>query len=189
MRRGALAPAQQWLTLGTEVSMIDPQTKTPAVRVDFGTASAQSSDPTVVNITDSLRAALAGGEAAKLIASSAALFEAGGKHVLSEGAKHAVREVAERGAARAIAMTTGPILESAGSLAAKPILAMSAKAGAALGIEQTAGVAAGSAVARGVGKEAMRMAGKQVLKGAGKAAGIGFVIDGAVAGVEAIIAV
>ena len=34
----------------------------------------------------------------------------------------------------------------------------------------------------------MRMAAKQVLKGAGKAAGIGFVIDGAVAGFEAIVA-
>ena len=171
--------------------MSDPQDRkaTTPMSVDFGSASAQSTDPAIVNITDSLRAALAGGEAARLIATSAALFEAGGKHVLSAGAKHAVREVAERGAARAIAMTTGPILESAGSLAAKPLLAMTAKAGAALGMEQTAGVAASSAVARGIGKQAMRMAGKQVLKGAGKAAGIGFVIDGAVAGVEAIIAV
>lgn len=169
--------------------MTDPQKKTSALHVDFGPTGAQSSDPAVVNIADSLRAALAGGEAAKLIASSAALFEAGGKHVLSAGAKQAVREVAERGAARAIAMTTGPILESAGSLAAKPIIAMSTKAGAALGMKQSAGLAAGSAVAKGVGKQAMRMAGKQVLKGAGKAAGIGFVLDGAVAGVEAIIAV
>jgi hypothetical protein len=150
------------------------------VRVDFadGQTRPESSDPTVVNIADSLRAALAGGEAAKLLASSAALFEAGGKHVLSEGAKRAVREVAERGASRAIAMTTGPILESAGSLAAKPILAMTTKASSA-----------GATVAKTVGKQAMRMAGKEVLKGAGKAAGIGFVIDGAVAGVEAVIAV
>ena len=175
--------------------MSDPQDRsaTPSVdRIDFGAGnarSASSSDPAIVNITDSLRAALAGGEAARLIATSAALFEAGGKHVLSEGAKHAVREVAERGAARAIAMTTGPILESAGSLAAKPLVAMTAKAGAALGVKETAGVAAGSALAKGVGKQAMRMAGKQVLKGAGKAAAFGFVIDGAVAGVEAVIAV
>jgi hypothetical protein len=169
--------------------MSDPQDRT--VHVDFGAGragTATSSDPAIVNITDSLRAALAGGEAARLIASSAALFEAGGKHVLSEGAKHAVREVAERGAARAIAMTTGPILESAGSLAAKPLLKMTSKAGAALGLEQTAG-AAGGVVARGFGKQAMRMAGKQVLKGASKAAALGFVIDGAVAGVEAVIAV
>jgi hypothetical protein len=174
--------------------MTDPQTTPPRApaHVDFGTgapAGSTSSDPAVVNIAESLRAALAGGEAAKLIASSAALFEAGGKHMLSAGAQKAVREVAERGAARAIAMTTGPILESAGSLAAKPLIAMTAKAGAALGLKQSAGVAAGSALAKGVGKQAMRMAGKQVLKGAGKAAGIGFVLDGAVAGVEAIIAV
>jgi hypothetical protein len=170
--------------------MTNPTAKS-SVHVDFGTASAQSSDPTVVNIADSLRAALAGGEAAKLLASSAALFEAGGKHVLSAGAQRAVREVAERGAARAIVMSTGPILESAGALAAKPLIAMTAKAGAALGVKSgaSAGAVAGNAVAKGIGKQAMAMAGKQVLKGAGKAAGIGFVLDGAVAGVEAIIAV
>jgi hypothetical protein len=168
--------------------MTEPTSPTP-VRVDFGTASAQSSDPAVVNIADSLRAALAGGEAAKLLASSAALFEAGGKHVLSEGAKRAVREVAERGATRAIAMTTGPILESAGSLAAKPIIAMTTKAGVALGVKSSAAATASSAIAKSAGKEAMRMAGKQVLKGAGKAAGIGFVLDGAFASVEAVIAV
>jgi hypothetical protein len=170
-------------------------TKAPSpVHVDFGapsSAAARSSDPAVVNIADSLRAALAGGEAAKLLASSAALFEAGGKHVLSAGAQRAVREVAERGAARAIVMSTGPILESAGSLAAKPIIAMTAKAGAALGVKSgaRAGAVAGSTVAKGIGKQAMTIAGKEVLKGAGKAAGIGFVLDGAVAGVEAIIAV
>ncbi|MDB4939017.1 MAG: hypothetical protein JWP87_5989 [Labilithrix sp.] len=158
----------------------DIPTSARAVRVDFGTSSAQSSDPAVVNIADSLRAALAGGEAAKLLASSAALFEAGGKHVLSEGAKRAVREVAERGASRAIQMTTGPILESAGSLAAKPILALSSKVGSA---------SATTTLAKGVGAQAMRMAGKQVLKGAGKAAGIGFVLDGAFAAFEAVIAV
>jgi hypothetical protein len=154
------------------------------------------SEPKATTLADyahSLRAAIAGGEAAKLILSSAVLFEAGGKHVLSDGAKRAVREVAERGATRAIALTTSPILASAGELAAKPVLAMTAKAGAALGLKAGRGASAtangaASAMAKGVGKQAMRMAGKQVLKGAGKAAGIGFVLDGAVAGVEAIVA-
>jgi hypothetical protein len=148
-------------------------------------------DPKATTLADyahSLRAAIAGGEAAKLILSSAALFEGGGKHLLSEGAKQAVRQVAERGASRAIAMSTSPILASAGELAAKPVLALTTKAGAALGLKSGASGAA-SVMARGVGKHAMRAAGKQVLKGAGKAAGIGFVLDGAVAGVEAIVAV
>lgn len=144
---------------------------------------------TLADYAHSLRAAIAGGEAAKLILSSAVLFEAGGKLVLSEGTKLAVREVAERGAARAIAMTTSPILASAGELAAKPVVALTKKAGAALGLKPGAGGAAASAMAKGVGKQAMRLAGKQVLKGAGKAAGIGFVLDGAVASVEAIVAV
>jgi hypothetical protein len=150
------------------------------------------SEPKTATLADyahSLRAAIAGGEAAKLILSSAVLFEAGGKLVLSEGTKRAVREVAERGAARAIAMSTSPILASAGSLAAKPVVAMTTKAGAALGLKQGAGGSAAGALARGAGKQAMRLAGKQVLKGAGKAAGIGFVLDGAVASIEAIAAV
>ena len=143
----------------------------------------------ITHYAHSLRAAIAGGEAAKLIVSSRVLFEGGGKLVLSEGAKLAVREVAERGASRAIAMSTSPILASAGALAAKPVIALTGKAGAALGLKSSVGGSAARAVAKGVGKQAMRVAGKQVLKGAGKAAGIGFVLDGAVAGVEAIVAV
>ncbi len=137
----------------------------------------------------SLRAAIAGGEAAKLILPSKVLFEAGGKVVLSEGAKLAVREVAERGASRAIAFSTNSILASAGSLAAKPVIAITGKAGAALGLKSSVSGGAASALAKGVSKQAMRLAGAQVLKGAGKAAGIGFVLDGAIASVEAIVAV
>jgi hypothetical protein len=162
------------------------------MHVAFDARAPSSSDPAIVNIADSLRAAIAGGEAARALSASAALFEAGGRHVLSEGAKRAVREVAERGASRAIAMTTGPILESAAQLASKPLLAMSSKAGAALGVKSAAASGAANAskmVAAGVGKQAMRMAGTQILKGAGKAAGIGFVLDGAIAGVEAVVAV
>ena len=48
----------------------------------------------VVDIADSLRAAIAGSGAAQLLASSATLFEAGGKHWLSESPRRAVREVA-----------------------------------------------------------------------------------------------
>lgn len=139
-------------------------------------------DPRATTLADyahSLRAAIAGGEAAKLLVSSAVLFEAGGKRVLSEGTRLAVREVAERGASRAIAMATSPILASAGSLAARPMIALTGKAGAS----------AATAMAKGASKHAMRLAGKQVLKGAGKAAGVGFVLDGAVATVEAIVAV
>jgi len=169
--------------------MTEPATVPTPLRVDFDARSSHSSDPAFVNINDSLRAAIAGGEAARLLASSATLFEAGGKLVLSEGVQRAVREVAARSAARAIAITTGPILESAASLAGKPLIAMSAKAGAALGVKSSIGASATGAVAKGIGKQAMRIAGKQVLKGAGKAAGIGFVLDGTIAGVEAIIAV
>jgi hypothetical protein len=156
------------------------------------------SDPKAVDIADSLRAAFAGGEAAKLLASSAALFEAGGKHVLSESTKQAMRKVAERGAHRAIMVATSPVLGSAidgaAELAAKPLLALGTKAAAAVGVKSAANAlgkngTSKALVAAGLGKQAMRAAGAQVLKGAGKAAGIGFVLDGAVATFEAVVAV
>lgn len=136
-----------------------------------------------VGMADSLRAAIAGGEAAKLLGSSASVFEYGGKHLLSASAQRAVRKVAEKGASRAIAMATGPVLESASGLAlgmgsAKAVVGLGAKAASAT-----------KSVAMGAGKHALRTASKEILKGAGKAAGIGFVLDGAVATFEAIVAV
>lgn len=119
-------------------------------------------------IGGALRAAIAGSEAARLATSAAALFEAGGKHLLGAGTQKLVRDAAEKGAARAIAAVTAPLL---GPGAEKPLLALASKETAKSFVRQSA-----------------RAAGAQVLKGAGKAAGIGFVIDGAVAGIEATIA-
>ncbi len=135
-----------------------------------------------VGIADSLRAAIAGGEAARLLGTSARFFEAGGKNVLSAGAQKVVREVAERGASGAILMATAPVLETATGLAkgmngAKAVLKLGSKS------------SRGATLALGAGKQAMRAASKEILKGAGKAAGIGFLIDGAVASLEAVIAV
>lgn len=125
------------------------------------------------SVGTALRAVIAGNGASRVIASSLALFEAGGKHVLDEGARSLVRSAAEKGAESALAVAAGPLLGPASMLAKKPIamLAQSAKA------------------ARAVAPVAARTAGRELLKGAGKAAGIGFVIDGAVAGVEAVVAV
>ncbi len=139
-----------------------------------------------VGMADSLRAAIAGGEAAKLLALSARVFDAGGKHVLSASAQKAVRLVAEQGAARAIAIATGPVLESASGLA----MGMGgAKAVVSIGKKALGASDAVRSVAMGAGKQAMRSASKEILKGAGKAASIGFVLDGAIATFEAIVAV
>lgn len=125
------------------------------------------------SVGTALRAVIAGNAASRVIGSSLALFEAGGKHVLDEGAKSLVRSAAEKGAESALAVAAGPLLGPASMIAKKPIamLAQSAKA------------------ARVVAPVAARTAGRELLKGAGKAAGVGFVIDGAVAGVEAVVAV
>ena len=141
------------------------------------------SEPARVEMADSLRAAVAGGEAARLIASSAKLFEAGGKHVLSAGAQEVVKAAAERGATSAVLLATGPVLESAAGIARGMDAATTALS---VGAKTAKGA---KTLAVGAGKQAFRIASKEVLKGAGKAAGIGFVIDGAVAGFEAVMAV
>ncbi|MBS2016248.1 MAG: hypothetical protein JST00_25420 [Deltaproteobacteria bacterium] len=130
------------------------------------------------SLADSLRAAIAGGQAARVLAASAALFEAGGKHLLSDATKSAVRTVAEKGAEKAIAMAAGPLFEPVKALGAKPVALL-----------RTSGGAIAKQSTRAVGKAAARVAAKEVAKGAGRAAGIGFVIDGAVASIEAVSAV
>ena len=146
-------------------------------------SSSVMSEPARVEMADSLRAAVAGGEAARLIASSAKLFEAGGKHVLSAGAQEVVKAAAERGATSAVLLATGPVLETASGIARGMDAATTALS---LGAKTAKGA---KTLAVGAGKQAFRIASKEVLKGAGKAAGIGFVIDGAVAGFEAVMAV
>jgi hypothetical protein len=126
--------------------------------------------PAPRKVADALRAIFAGGGAARAISASAALFEAGGKHLLDEGTKSALRSFAEKGAENALAVATGPLLGPVAALAKKPI-AMLPNVGRA---------------ARAVGPAAARAAGKELLKATGKAAGIGLVIDGAIAGVEAL---
>lgn len=120
-------------------------------------------------VGDSLRAVIAGSGAARVIASSVALFEAGGRLVLREGTRSALRGAAERAAGSALAMAAGPLLGPAAALAKQPGVLVSKTAGAV----------------RAVGPIAVRAAGKEILKGAGKAAGIGLAIDGAVASIEA----
>jgi hypothetical protein len=123
-------------------------------------------------VGDALRAVIAGGGAAKAIASSLTLFEAGGKLLLDEGTRSLVRGAAERGAESALQLAAGPLLGPAHAALKKPIavLANSGK------------------TARTLGPAVVRTAGKEILKGAGKAAGIGLVIDGAIASVEAVVA-
>lgn len=140
----------------------------PPSPLDFASAIA---DPKSVG--QALRAVMAGNAAAHVISSSIALFHAGGKLVLSEGTRATVRSVAEKGAERALAIAAGPLLGPATELAKKP---------AAL-------LAKGASVTKQIAPAAAKAAGREILKGAGKAAGIGFVIDGAVAGVEAVSAV
>ncbi len=125
------------------------------------------------SVGDALRAVIAGSGAANVIASSMALFEAGGKLLLDEGTRNIVRSAAERGAESALQLAAGPLLGPAHAALKKPI----------------AMLASGSKAARTLGPAVARTAGKEILKGASKAAGIGLLIDGAVAGVEAVVAV
>lgn len=122
----------------------------------------------MADIAQAIRAAVAGGHAAKLIGSATAIFEAGGKNFLSPASQSAVRAIAEKGAANVLAAATGPLLPP--GLSPAKLIGSGARA--------TAAVVKGGA----------RIAAREIVKGAGKAAGIGFVIDGAVATVEGVMA-
>lgn len=131
-----------------------------------------------LGVFESLRATVAGNAAVKVAASALALFEAGGKRVLAPAAQVAIRKVAERGTARALAVATSPLLEAASAV---PGLGRPA----ATAVE----TALAPSAARAVSVQVARTAAKQVLRGASRAAAIGFVVDGAVAGIEAVVAV
>lgn len=128
------------------------------------------SDPR--RLANVIRSVVAGSGATHVLAASVALFEAGGRMLLDEGTKSLLRSAAERGAESALALASGPLLGPVTLLAKKPIR-MIANAGK---------------TARSAAPFAARAAGAEVLKGAGKAAGIGLVIDGAIASVEAFTA-
>ncbi len=121
--------------------------------------------------TDTLRAAVAGASATKILTSATMLFEAGGKYVLAAETRGLLKAAAERGATKALA-------------AASPLLARTPATMA----PALPSAATGAARAVAVSGRAAAIAGREVLRGAGKAAGIGFAIDGAFAGIEALIA-
>lgn len=114
---------------------------------------------------------------------AAALFSAGGRHVLSEGAKVAVRATAEAGANKML---------GGGARGIVSFVAKRLSGGAVRGaLGEAAGAAAASSakeLAKSTTREVAKAAGKQVFRGVGRAAGLGFVLDGAIAGVEAVVA-
>ena len=119
---------------------------------------------------EAFRGAIAGGHAAKLIGSATAIFKAGGNKVLSEATQSTLRAAVEKGAEKAIASATGALALPA-ELSPMKLIGSGARA--------TTAVVKGGA----------RVAVREIAKGAGKAAGIGFVVDGAVATVEGVVAV
>lgn len=121
------------------------------------------------SLGEAFRATIAGAQAAKLIGSATAIFKAGGNKLLSEGTRSTLRTLAEKSAEKAIATATGPLLPP--GLSPLKLIGSGARA--------TSAVVKGSA----------RMAAREIATGAGKAAGIGFVVDGAVATVEGVLAV
>jgi hypothetical protein len=118
---------------------------------------------------EALRAAVAGGHAAKLIGSATAIFKAGGNKLLSETAQSSLRAAVEKGAEKALAAATGSLLPE--------------------GLSPTKLIGSGARATTAVVTGGARVAAREIAKGAGKAAGIGFVVDGAVATVEGVVAV
>jgi hypothetical protein len=123
------------------------------------------------SVGDAIGAMIAGGRAAQLMSSSAALFEAGGRVLLDEGTRLLVRNTAQRGAEHAFSYAAGPLLGPAAAARLRRLL-----------------MAAGG-VASAARPLAVRAAATEVLKGAGRAGGLGFVIGGAIATLDAVVAV
>lgn len=121
------------------------------------------------SLGEAIRASIAGASAAKLIGSATAIFKAGGNKVLSEASQATVRSLVEKGAERAIATATGSLLPA--------------------GVSPMKLIGSGARATSAVVKGSARVAAREIAKGAGKAAGIGFVVDGAVASVEGMLAV
>ncbi len=132
-------------------------------------------EPVQRSLTDALRAAIAGGGAAQLAGAAQAIFEAGGKRLLDASTRSLVQQAVTKGAEATFSATAGPLLEAAPELVKRPLASVALLA-------TKDGV-------RTIGKSAVKVAGRQILKGAGRAAGIGAAIDGAIASVEAVVAV
>jgi hypothetical protein len=115
---------------------------------------------------DALRGTVAGTQGHVTRAAAQALFEAGGRTILPAPVQSAVRVAVEREASRVLAGVG--LLES--------------------GAAATAQVVEGGA-ARAVAVQTARAAGRQVLRSVGAAAGVGAVIDGGWALVQAVRAV
>jgi len=149
-----------------------------------------SGEPLAYRLGEMLRGLASGGGAAKVMSASHVIYEAGGKRVLSEAAKHAVRSAAESSATRAIGLVSGPLFQPIAALAQREGAAAVLSPAAVVATGAKAGVKTGAAaLAKTAGRQASVLAAREVLKGAGKAAGIGFVVDGAVASFEAVVAV
>jgi hypothetical protein len=123
------------------------------------------------SVADALDAVIAGGRAAQIMSLSVSLFEAGGKSLLREGTRALVRSVAERRAQDAFGYAVGPLLGPTSLASTSSMLSAAV---------DTAASAAPLAA---------RMAAKEVLKGAGRAGGFGLVVDGAVASLDAVVAI
>jgi hypothetical protein len=152
-----------------EMGMNSSESENVKAVVDAVSRTEVASDPR--SVADALRAMIAGGRAAHVMTSSVSLFEAGGKTLLSEGTKTLVRSAAERGAQNAFGYAAGPLLGAAAPANAPSMITTAVE------------------VAYATGPLAARAAAKELLKGAGRAGGLGFLIDGAIASLEAAVAV
>jgi hypothetical protein len=131
-------------------------------------------------MADGWRTMMAGAAAMATAPAAEALFHAGGKHVLSQPARDIVRSALERGSVQLIERG------APGMLARSPL-----GAAPALGVATAARVARSglAVVGRQGGRSLARVAAVQVAGSMGRAAGVGLLIDGGAAAIEATMGV
>ncbi len=127
---------------------------------------------TTGRVVNGLRGQIVASEVAAVTSAAETLFQEVGQHLLSETSRQTLRSAAEEGATQMLEHAAPGLLTQAAGGAAKTL--------------PKAVSSAGRDLARATSREVVKAASKEVLKGAGRAAGLGFVLDGAVAAVEAV---
>lgn len=144
---------------------------------------------------DTILGSVAGSGAVAVREAAEMLFAMGGRKLLSEGTRAGLRSAVVKNSTL-IVDALAPGLSHGAREASKLVAEQGVQQTGALVVEASAKRAGRAALTRGVpaaatalAEETAKAAGREVLKGAGKAAGIGFVIDGAIGAYEGISAV
>jgi hypothetical protein len=124
-------------------------------------------------VVNGLRGQIAFAEAVALQLAAQTLFQEVGQHVLSEGARETIHAAVMEAAGKKLTHAAPELVKLTTRRATAEVLPAAVSS-------------AGKELAQTASREVIKTAATQVLKGAGRAAGLGLLLDGGLATVEAI---